>query len=54
MSIDNFTTFRVAACDLNGQMRGKRMPASYFANLENERRAHASFGAERRYQGCRH
>lgn len=36
MTLDDFATFRVAACDLNGQMRGKRMPASYFANLEND------------------
>ncbi|WP_281967535.1 glutamine synthetase family protein [Roseovarius nanhaiticus] len=36
MTIDNFTTFRVAACDLNGQMRGKRMPASYFAKLQED------------------
>ncbi|MFD0858545.1 glutamine synthetase family protein [Roseovarius aquimarinus] len=33
MNLDNFATFRVAACDLNGQMRGKRMPASYFSKL---------------------
>lgn len=36
MDLDNFTTFRVAACDLNGQMRGKRMPASYFATLRDD------------------
>ncbi len=36
MNIENFATFRVAACDLNGQMRGKRMPASYFAGLEGD------------------
>ena len=36
MSIDTFATFRVAACDLNGQMRGKRMPASYFPKLEED------------------
>lgn len=36
MEIGNFATFRVAACDLNGQMRGKRMPASYFAGLERD------------------
>ncbi|PVA11296.1 glutamine synthetase [Pelagivirga sediminicola] len=34
MDIENFGTFRVAACDLNGQMRGKRMPASYFSGLD--------------------
>ncbi|MEM7073491.1 MAG: glutamine synthetase family protein [Pseudomonadota bacterium] len=27
-------TFRVAACDLNGRMRGKRVPASYAAKLD--------------------
>ena len=35
MDIQNFATFRVAAVDLNGQMRGKRLPASYFASLES-------------------
>ncbi|RKF14940.1 glutamine synthetase [Roseovarius spongiae] len=33
MQLENFATFRVAACDLNGQMRGKRVPASYFEKL---------------------
>lgn len=27
------STFRIAACDLNGQMRGKRVPASYMDKL---------------------
>lgn len=27
MELQEFSTFRVAACDLNGQMRGKRLPA---------------------------
>ncbi|WP_272009338.1 glutamine synthetase family protein [Roseovarius sp. ZX-A-9] len=35
MQLENFATFRVAACDLNGQMRGKRVPASYFEKLES-------------------
>ncbi|MDC0869568.1 glutamine synthetase, partial [Paracoccaceae bacterium] len=26
MDLDNLDTFRIATCDLNGQMRGKRMP----------------------------
>ena len=26
MDLDDFDTFRIATCDLNGQMRGKRMP----------------------------
>jgi glutamine synthetase len=29
----SFDTIRVAACDLNGQMRGKRIPASYAPKL---------------------
>lgn len=36
MDIGHFATFRVAACDLNGQMRGKRLPASYFPALAND------------------
>lgn len=35
MDLQNFATFRVAAVDLNGQMRGKRLPASYFATLDS-------------------
>lgn len=34
MDIGSFTTFRVAACDLNGQMRGKRVPAGYLSKLD--------------------
>ena len=33
MDFDGYRTFRVAACDLNGQMRGKRLPASQFGKL---------------------
>lgn len=33
MDLSQFPTFRVAACDLNGQMRGKRVPSSYAAKL---------------------
>jgi len=29
MDLSQFQTFRVAACDLNGRMRGKRLPASF-------------------------
>ncbi|KNX42185.1 Gamma-glutamylputrescine synthetase PuuA [Roseovarius tolerans] len=29
MDLTQFQTFRVAACDLNGRMRGKRLPASH-------------------------
>ncbi len=35
MQFENFATFRVAACDLNGQMRGKRLPASYYDKLQS-------------------
>lgn len=35
MDLASFHTFRVAACDLNGQMRGKRVPASYAAKLDS-------------------
>jgi len=34
MDFSAFATFRVAASDLNGQMRGKRVPASYAAKLD--------------------
>lgn len=34
MDLRDFPTFRVAACDLNGQMRGKRVPGSYAAKLD--------------------
>lgn len=33
MDLSGLATFRVAASDLNGQMRGKRVPASYAAKL---------------------
>ena len=35
MDLSQFPTIRVAACDLNGQMRGKRLPGSYGAKLED-------------------
>lgn len=34
MDLTHLKTFRIAACDLNGQMRGKRVPASYAAKLD--------------------
>lgn len=34
MDLSQFSTIRVAASDLNGQMRGKRVPASYGAKLD--------------------
>ncbi len=34
MDLTQFQTFRVAACDLNGRMRGKRLPASNADKLE--------------------
>ncbi|MEM1163654.1 MAG: glutamine synthetase family protein [Pseudomonadota bacterium] len=34
MSPGDYPTFRVAACDLNGRMRGKRVPGSYAAKLD--------------------
>ncbi|MTI03786.1 glutamine synthetase family protein [Roseibium sp. RKSG952] len=34
MDLSTLHTFRVAACDLNGQMRGKRVPSSYAAKLD--------------------
>ncbi|OWU82866.1 glutamine synthetase [Oceanicola sp. 22II-s10i] len=33
MEFEGYPTFRVAACDLNGQMRGKRLPANQFPKL---------------------
>lgn len=35
MDLSQFATFRVAACDLNGQMRGKRMPAGFASKLDS-------------------
>ncbi|SLN12096.1 Gamma-glutamylputrescine synthetase PuuA [Roseovarius albus] len=34
MDLSEYHTFRVAGCDLNGQMRGKRVPGSYAAKLD--------------------
>ena len=34
MDIYGAPTFRVAAVDLNGQMRGKRVPAAYASQLD--------------------
>jgi glutamine synthetase len=34
MDLRHLQTFRVAACDLNGQMRGKRLPVATAAKLE--------------------
>lgn len=34
MDLSQYQTFRVAACDLNGQMRGKRVPGDYAAKLD--------------------
>lgn len=34
MDLSDHPTFRVAACDLNGQMRGKRVPRDYAEKLE--------------------
>ena len=33
MDLETYQTLRVAACDLNGQMRGKRVPGSYGPKL---------------------
>ncbi len=33
MDLSQYQTFRVAACDLNGRMRGKRVPGSYAEKL---------------------
>ncbi|WP_294607107.1 glutamine synthetase family protein [Roseovarius sp.] len=35
MDLSQFQTFRVAACDLNGRMRGKRLPASHASKLKD-------------------
>ena len=35
MDLEKLGTFRVAACDLNGQMRGKRLPSDYASKLSN-------------------
>lgn len=35
MDLSQFSTIRVTACDLNGQMRGKRVPGSYGAKLDS-------------------
>ena len=34
MDLNQFRTFRVATCDLNGQMRGKRLPISDYNNVD--------------------
>lgn len=34
MDLSSYDTLRVAACDLNGQMRGKRIPGSYAPKLD--------------------
>ena len=34
MELEEYQTIRVAACDLNGQLRGKRVPGSYAAKLD--------------------
>ncbi|WP_371059259.1 glutamine synthetase family protein [Rhodosalinus sp. 5P4] len=36
MDLSQFRTLRAAACDLNGQMRGKRLPAGEAEKLEND------------------
>ncbi|MEO0372044.1 MAG: glutamine synthetase, partial [Pseudomonadota bacterium] len=35
MDVTDARTFRIAACDLNGQMRGKRVPMSYMDKLDS-------------------
>jgi len=35
MDLSQFQTFRVAACDLNGRMRGKRLPARFADKLDD-------------------
>jgi glutamine synthetase len=35
MDLKSYSTFRVAASDLNGQMRGKRVPANYARKLDS-------------------
>ncbi|WP_103761618.1 glutamine synthetase family protein [Roseovarius confluentis] len=34
MDLSTYQTFRVAACDLNGRMRGKRVPGDYAGKLD--------------------
>lgn len=34
MDLSDYQTFRVGACDLNGQMRGKRVPGAYWSRLD--------------------
>ena len=34
MDLSTYQTFRVAACDLNGRMRGKRVPGDYASKLD--------------------
>ena len=34
MDLSQYQTFRVAACDLNGRMRGKRVPGDYATKLD--------------------
>ena len=34
MDLNQFRTFRVATCDLNGQMRGKRLPISDYDTVD--------------------
>ena len=36
MDLRQFATFRVAASDLNGQMRGKRVPSGYAKRLDQD------------------
>ena len=35
MELAQFRTFRVGAADLNGQMRGKRLPAAFATKLDS-------------------
>ncbi|MGR3616318.1 MAG: glutamine synthetase family protein [Paracoccaceae bacterium] len=35
MDLSDLTTIRIATCDLNGQMRGKRLPATLAAKLDD-------------------
>ena len=46
MDLSALHSFRVAACDLNGQMRGKRVPPSYADKAGRWRSPNALFGAE--------
>ena len=54
MDLDNLDTFRIATCDLNGQMRGKRMPQKDQRKIGLGRSAYAIICAERRYLGGRY